>query len=57
MHSTKQFELGWAVIYSETEEVAFIDDCPQVVMSFDDAQSVTETLNELNKIRERKTVP
>lgn len=56
MFKAKKFDAGWAVVNSETEEVALLDDCPQVCLPYDDAQSIAETLNELDEIRSRKAV-
>jgi hypothetical protein len=56
MYGIKSFELGWAVIHSDTEEVVLLEDCPQVMMTFDDAREVAETLNKLDEIQKGKTV-
>jgi hypothetical protein len=56
MYSTKLFDAGWAVIDKDTEKPVFLDDCPQVMMTYEDAFSVADSLNQLDAIKERRTV-
>lgn len=54
MYAIKQVDCGWAIVHEDTEEVAFIDDCPQTCMSYDDAVVVAASLNKLEEIKARR---
>jgi len=44
-------EIVAPVIEKDMEEFAFLDVCPQVMMSHEDAHSVADTLNQLETIK------